>query len=54
MTKEEIEKIMKALAEAYEKAGKKLTTATIVSDIKEDGTLEGEVIYDERDKEDLN
>jgi hypothetical protein len=54
----EINKILQLLQEAFERHGKKLTSASIVKDIKtnEDGTteLEGEVLFDERDKDKLN
>ena len=54
MTDEEIQKIVEAIAKAYEKAGKKITTAIQVEDIKEDGTIEGKTIIDNRDQEDIN
>jgi len=54
LTDEEINKIAEAVAKAYEKAGKKLVTATKVKEIKEDGTIEGEMLIDNRDEKEIN
>jgi hypothetical protein len=48
--KEELEKIMKLIAEAYEEAGKKLETATLFDSENPDGTL----VVDNRDDKELN
>jgi len=53
ISKEELQTILEALQEAYAKAGKKLETATRVDNITEDGTIEGEVLLDNRNKEEL-
>lgn len=50
MTEEELKQIIEAIAEAYEKAGKKLVHAMEIEEIKEDGTIEGKVLLDETDK----
>jgi hypothetical protein len=53
LTEEELKKILEAYAEACEKAGKKIKTAVQVTGVK-DGEIEGELLIDNRDKEDLN
>jgi hypothetical protein len=52
LSNEEIKKIIEAIAEAYEKAGKKITSAIKVNSI-EDDKIEGGVLIGP-DKEDLN
>lgn len=52
MTKEELTKILEAVAKAYEENGKKLTTATIVKDIDENGAIEGEILINKLTDED--
>lgn len=54
LSDEEIEKILEAVAKAYEKAGKKLVTATQVKEINEDGTIEGDMLIDNRDEKEIN
>jgi phosphoserine phosphatase len=50
LTKEDIATILEALEEAYEKAGRKLKTAYMVGD----GDEEGEMLIDNRDKDELH
>ena len=54
LTNEELMKIMEALSAAYEEAGETIKTAMLVTDMDEEGNLEGELLIDNRTKEDLN
>lgn len=51
LSKTQIQKILEAINEVYEKAGKKLETAVLVDDIVDDEVV-GEVLIDNR--KDLN
>jgi hypothetical protein len=54
LSEEELAKILELIAKAYEKAGKKISTAMSVTDIK-DGEVVGEMLIDNRDEDkDLN
>lgn len=56
MTDEEIARILDVIKEVYEAMGKQIKTAELVKDIKEDGSMEGELLIDNRDTkpEDMN
>jgi hypothetical protein len=50
ISREELEKIMELIAQAYEEGGKKLTTATLF----DEENPEGEILIDHREDKDLN
>lgn len=50
---EELKEILEAIAEAFEKAGKKIQTAIKVTDI-EDGKIVGETLIDNREDKEIN
>lgn len=54
MTDEEIARILDVIKEAYEAMGKQIKTAELVKDINEDGTLDGEILIDNRKPEEIN
>lgn len=54
MTDEEIQKIVEAITKVYEENGKKIQTVIQDEDIKDDGTIEGTTLVDNRDEEDIN
>lgn len=54
LTKEDIYKIAKLLEEAYNKAGKRLTTANLMMINEVDGSDVNETIIDNRADEELN
>ena len=56
MTDEEIARILDVIKEVYKAMGKQIKTAELVKDIKEDGSMEGELLIDNRDTkpEDMN
>lgn len=54
LSPEELAEILEAIAKAYEQAGRKITTATLIDDVKEDGTVSGEILIDNREDKDKN
>ncbi len=54
MTDEEIARILDVIKEVYEAMGKQIKTAELVKDINEDGTLDGEILIDNRKPEEIN
>ena len=55
ISKEDIAKLLELIAKAYEKAGRKMTSATMITDVNEDGTLEAEELLEtDKKPEDLN
>lgn len=51
MDKQELEKLMQLIAEAYRKAGREIQEATLVTNLHEDGSLEGEELINNTNKE---
>ncbi len=47
-TNEELTKLLEAIAEAYEKSGKKITHAIHVENIDQDGNITGEILIDNK------
>lgn len=54
MKNDDLTKLLALLQEAYAEAGLKLETATLVDDVGDDGTVEGEVLVDNRTERELN
>ena len=54
MTDEELKKILALISEAYTKAGKKISTATMVDEVDEEGNVKGEIVIDNREDEEVN
>lgn len=50
----EIMEVLEALSAASKEAGETIKTAMLVTGLDEEGNLEGELLIDNRKKEDLN